>query len=373
MRLLLPLVLLLLLPACAASRIPPGPGPTEPALAEQTIVMDDGMALPLRRWQPHASGPVEPKAVILALHGFNDYSNAFEDSGAFWAERGIATYAYDQRGFGAGPHAGLWAGTERLTSDLRAAAWLLAARHPGVPLYLLGVSMGGAVLAVALTPVGVEDWKQGWPEELRGAILSGPAVWARETMPFYQRATLWVAARVIPWARFTGRDLGIQASDNIEMLRALGRDPLFIKRTRVDAIDGLTDLMSAALKAAPRLTAPALLLYGERDEVVPRGPSFAFWRGLPALPPEADGRGQRRALYPEGWHMMLRDLGADVVRGDIAAWIADPASPLPSGADARAEAALRQEPPWEETEIREAEAPPPATDALAQPTAQSGS
>ena len=43
------------------------------------------------------------KAVILALHGFNDYSNAFAMPARLWAERGIASYAYDQRGFGGAP------------------------------------------------------------------------------------------------------------------------------------------------------------------------------------------------------------------------------------------------------------------------------
>ena len=39
------------------------------------------------------------------------------------------------------------------------------------------------------------------------------------------------------------------------------------------------------------------------------------------------------AVYPEGWHMLLRDLNGHVVVEDIAAWTLDPAAPLPSGAD----------------------------------------
>src|SRR3546814_14828012 len=64
-------------------------------------------------------------------------------------------------------------------------------------------------------------------------------------MPVHQRAALWLSARLFPSARLSGRGLGIQASDNIEMLRALGRDPLFIKETRVDAIHGVVNLMDA--------------------------------------------------------------------------------------------------------------------------------
>ena len=316
-RLVVALVIASGLGACAQRLMPPGPGPTEPRLADDRAIAADGMALPLRAWLPEG----EPRAVILALHGFNDYSYAFEAPGAWWAERGIATYAFDQRGFGESAFAGQWAGTEAMAADVTVAGRLLGARHPGVPLYLLGESMGGAVALVAMT--GAE------PPPVDGVILVAPAVWARETMPLYQRTVLWIAARTIPWARFSGRGLKIQASDNIEVLRGFSRDPLFIKKTRVSAMEGLVDLMDAALAAAPKLTAPTLLLYGEKDEVIPKAPVEALWRNLP----EAEGDRQRMALYENGWHLLLRDLDAEVVRADVAAWIADLAAPLPSGAE----------------------------------------
>ena len=316
--------------ACAPARVPPGPGDTEPRLESDRFVAADGLALPLRRWLPDREAWPRPRAVVLALHGFNDYSNAFEDTGAYMAARGLAVYAYDQRGFGAGPHAGLWGGREAMVADLRTASRLLARRHKGVPLFVLGESMGGAVAVLAFTSAA--------PPPAAGVILSAPAVWARGTMPWYQRATLWLSARLIPWARFSGRGLGVQASDNIEMLRGLGRDPLVIKETRVDAIDGLTDLMSEALAAAGDFKAPSLVLYGEKDEIVPRAPTLRFWRDLP----EAARDWQRRALYAEGWHMLLRDLQADRVRADILAWVENFDAPLPSGADLHAEKALAE-------------------------------
>ena len=329
--LLLPAFLLLILTACAPRLAPPGPGLSTleldaPALTEDRLVTADGTALPLRHW-----GPPEGTAahgVVLALHGFNDYSHAFAEAGPALARSGLLVYAYDQRGFGEAPHRGLWPGVDVLTGDLAGAADLLHRRHPGLPLYLLGESMGGAVILAALA--GSD------PPAADGVILAAPAVWARSTMPLGQRVALWLGARLFPWARFSGRGLGIQASDNIEMLRALGRDPLFIKETRTDAIYGLVNLMDAALAAAPKVEATALLLYGEKDEVVPPEPVVAFWR---ALPPDATAR-QRFALYAEGWHMLLRDLQAQTVIDDIAAWTRDPAAPLPSGAEARAAALL---------------------------------
>lgn len=335
--------LLLLLPAaaCAPRLQPLGPADVAPALTAGALVMDDGVALPLRTWLPQ-EGP--PAAVILALHGFNDYSRSFEAPAAYWAARGIATYAYDQRGFGQSPHRGLWAGQARMIADLGAALDLVALRHPGAPLYLLGESMGGAVVAAALTAAP----SLAVPPTVDGIILVAPAVWGRETQGPLQSALLWLAAHSLPWMTVTGEGLDILPSDNFAMLRALGRDPLVIKETRIDTIYGLVGMMDAGWDAAPRLRGPALLLYGAREEVIPEDAALAWLRRLPLHAGgagDADPAGSLRvAVYPDGYHMLLRDLHALTVWNDIAQWIADRragrSTALPSGAEALAAALI---------------------------------
>ena len=313
--------LLILASACAPVVKPAGFPVIDPVINADTIVADDGATLPLHAWLP---GTDRPSAVLLGVHGFNDYGGFLEAAATYLAERGIASYAYDQRGFGRAAHRGLWPGTETLTRDLKAAVRALRRRYPGVPLYVLGESMGGAVAMVAMT--------QPDPPDVDGVILAAPAVWGRETMPWYQTAALWTAAHAVPWKTATGRGLGIKPSDNMEMLRALGRDPLVIKKTRFDSIYGLVNLMDAALDAALRVNGRSLILHGERDEVIPLE---SFQLLLSRLP--EDGRSQRRvAIYADGYHMLLRDLRAETVWADVAAWIADGGAPLPSGADSTA-------------------------------------
>lgn len=335
---LLALLLLPLLAACATPTVaPPGPlaasGGTEPRLAADSFTARDGLSLPLRAWLPEDP----PEAVFLALHGFNDYSKAFEAPGEAFAGRGVAVYAFDQRGFGEAPNRGLWPGVETMGRDVADLAGLLRQRHPGVPLYLLGESMGGAlIMAIA-----------GGPEAptFDGLILSSPAVWARETMPFYQTWALWAGVRLFPSLRVSGSGYQIQASDNIQMLIGLGRDPLFIKNTRVDALYGLANLMDQAYAAATSLPGPALLLYGKRDQVIPKTPTLNVWRRLPGngrADAGVGGNPHRIALYDDGWHLLLRDLRSDKVVEDILAWVADKAAPLPSGADGNAVSYLKK-------------------------------
>ncbi|MGB8275413.1 MAG: lysophospholipase [Alphaproteobacteria bacterium] len=309
---------------CAPRLQPLGEAPAPPRLDDQSFRTADGVTLPVRRFLPDGS----PKAVIVALHGFNDYSNAFTDPARAWAKDGIATYAYDQRGFGETPHRGLWPGVDILASDAGAFARALRRRYPDTPLYLLGESMGGAVAMTALAR------DRSIPVD--GVILAAPAVWARETMNPFQTGLLWIGAHTVPWLTLTGRGLHVRASDNDEMLRALSRDPLVIKETRVDTIYGLADLMDAAMDAAKDLPVPALVLYGEHDEVIPRDPVIAMLHRLPAQ----ENPRLRVAFYSTGYHMLLRDLHADKVIADVASWIGNAGAPLPSGADAAAHQAL---------------------------------
>ena len=81
-------------------------------------------------------------------------------------------------------------------------------------------------------------------------------------MPWYQRLALLVGAHTFPDMALTGRGLQIKPSDNIAMLRALGRDPKIIKETRVDTIWGLVNLMDDALSSASKLSSKTLILYG---------------------------------------------------------------------------------------------------------------
>jgi alpha-beta hydrolase superfamily lysophospholipase len=181
--------------------------------------------------------------------------------------------------------------------------------------------MGGGVVMIAMTDEDKPD--------VDGIVLIAPAVWGRETMPWYQRLALWIGAHTIPDMTLTGKGLKIKPSDNIPMLIEFGKDPLVIKETRIETIYGLTNLMDLALRRATQLSSPALILYGNHDEVIPKAPTALMLSRLPNV-----GKGtQRIGLYEKGYHMLLRDLQRKTVWNDIGAWITDGTSPLPSGAD----------------------------------------
>jgi alpha-beta hydrolase superfamily lysophospholipase len=310
-----------LLGGCVSMAAPPGPVMSLPRMDGEAFVMRDGARLPVRAWLPMG----EPVAVVLALHGFNDSRDAWEIPAPTFAAAGLAVYAPDQRGFGDAPGRGLWPGTAGLVDDAADMVKALRALHRGQKLFLMGESMGGAVLmCLATTPNA---------PKVDGYVLVAPAVWGRQRMNVFMRVGLWLAATVVPGMEVSRPPpmMKIYASDNAEAIRRLSRNPLTIKATRFDTLRGLVNLMDAALAAAPTFKANGLFLYGRKDEIVPPEATRATWSAL---------HGERLALYANGWHLLLRDLDRALPISDIIAWIGDSRPPLPSGAEERAAAWL---------------------------------
>src|SRR3954470_3483710 len=290
----------LLLAACAPSFGPAVTGSATPTVSDDVIIARDGTRLPLRRWDAEGG---KPRAVIVALHGMSDYSNAFDMPGKVWAKLGITTLAYDQRGFGKSANPGIWAGAETMRADLNDALAAARARYPGVPVFALGESMGGAVVLTAAASAN--------PPAADGIILVAPAVWSRGDMPLTYRVALFLAAHLVPGVILSnnaaGRVVTIIPSDNIEMLRALGRDPLFQKKTRTDTLFGLVNLMDEARTAPERIKSapPILFLYGANDQIIPAKPTESVVKAL-------DGKATVKH-YDHGYHMLLRDLEGERV------------------------------------------------------------
>ena len=317
-------LLLTSLTGCMPMIHPPGAKSNEARLNANTFLTEDGANLPFRHWLPKT----DPHAILIALHGFNDYSRFFQQPGEYLSKHGIACFAYDQRGFGAAPKRGLWAGGEAYSHDLLTLARLIKQRYPNRPIYLLGESMGGAIIITAMRQTDIPG--------VAGVILVAPALWARSTMPWYQTSLLWTLAHSLPWLTLTGKGVRVMPSDNIEMLQALGRDPWVIKATRIETIYGLADLMDEAFDSAALLHGSTLMLYGEKDEIIPKKPTYAFLQRFLATSTTE----KTVAFYQQGYHMLLRDLQAPKAWKDIAAWISNKPEELPSGADKRAREVL---------------------------------
>jgi len=289
----------------------------EPALADDAFVSVDGARLGLTVWRAD-----EPVAIVAAVHGMNDYANAFALAAPYWASRGISTYAFDQRGFGRSPVRGRWAGSAAMKADLRAFLSVLRRDHPSTPLFVVGHSMGSAVVMAAQHDGSLN---------VDGIILAAPGVWGGAQMPILYRATLNLAATVAPGKRLTGESAGRQASDNIEFLRAMFNDPHVIKETRLDAVLGAVRMMGEGWDASDEINGDFLVVFGEHDDIIPVG---KIKKAAARLSGGVDVK-----AYADGWHLILADKGRAGPLADVADWIiarADRKPPLQTQAPEQA-------------------------------------
>lgn len=286
-------------------------------VANQHFVSFDGTELGLSAWLPPEGQ--EPWAVVIALHGMNDYAGAFYLAGPWFAERGVAFYAYDARGFGRSPNRGVWGGEDLMSEDVRTAVRVARQMYPNAKISVMGDSMGSAE---AIATFGAPN-----APEIDRLILVAPAVWGWSTMPLSYRIALWTSAHTFPSQAVqppAGVVRRVTASDNQAALLRAGRDPHMIWTTRFDTLYGLVGLMEDATDRAANLQGNVLFLYGAHDQIIPRASAIACARRLPGS--------VRTAYYEHGYHWLLRDLQAEVVYQDILTYLQDSSAALPSEA-----------------------------------------
>lgn len=272
---------------------------------------------PQRVWEPASA----PRAVVVALHGFGDHKGAFAALGSWLAARGVRVVAFDQPGFGEQPDRLLWPGTEALVVTARAVLDRERALYPDRPLILLGESMGAAVALLAVSEAGAPP--------VEGLVLAAPAVWGGESLPGLYRVALRALVAVVPWLRLSGRGLPVHPAEDVEVVRALARDPLHIGEPRADAVAGLVALMDAARAVGPKIAPRTLVLVPGRDDIVPTRVQLSFVPTLAA-------KDCTVLFYPRARHLLLRDRGREEVWEDLWAWLEGRERSSPSARPCRA-------------------------------------
>ena len=283
---------------------------------EEAMLAHEGARLGLTVWSP---GPhVSAGHVIVGIHGMNNYAGEFRLAAPEWAAQGRAVYAYDQRGFGRSAGRGLWPNEELMREDLRTAVNFARARHPGATLTVIAISMGAAV---AITAFASER-----PPDADRLILSGPGLrgWGALSPAF--KGTLKLMTALSPGLVVRPPPLvKPRMSDNADFITLQDADPLHSKENRVDQIAGVVMVMEHAHEAAAHLpsTLPILAAYGANDRVVPPEGPRRTGKRFPS--------NVRTVYYPEGYHVLLSDNQRGRVITDYAAFMDNPAAPLPSG------------------------------------------
>lgn len=253
-------------------------------------------------WLPEAS----PRATILLVHGLGEHSSRYEHLAAHCTARGFAVHTLDH--YGHGRSEGLRGHVERFSvylDGLRALRDEVRARDAGLPLFLLGHSMGGLIAAAFLG----ED-----QASFRGCVLSGPAL-RSDVEP---SAIAMAVVRFISWLAPTVPLIGLDPSGvsrDPDVVRAYVQDPLVHHgKATARLIAELSGAMRATLAAAPGIELPLLIMHGDADPLT--SPA-----GSRALYDTASSADKTLKLYPGLYHEIFNEPERDQVLGDMSAWL----------------------------------------------------
>jgi acylglycerol lipase len=260
-----------------------------------------GADLYWQAWLPAA----EPRKVVVIAHGGGEHSGRYAHVGARLIAAGAAAYALDHRGHGRSTgRRALIDRLDHVLADLDGFVTLVASRHPGRPVHLLGHSLGGTfAVAYALRH----------QHRLAGLLLSGPVAALEAASPALRRA-----ARVLSAVAPT---LGVYRVDPSR----ISRDPAVVQAYRDDPLvhHGALPVRTVAEVGAaverfpaevPRLRLPMLVMHGGADSIAP--PS-----GSRMLHDRAGSADRTLRLYDGLFHEILNEPEREAVLGDLVGWL----------------------------------------------------
>ncbi|MDQ6806026.1 MAG: lysophospholipase [Actinomycetota bacterium] len=254
-----------------------------------------------RSWLP--PGPC--RGVVVIAHGAGEHSGRYAHVADRLVAEGYAVYAIDHRGHGRseGPRAYIDR-MDNAVADLDTLVLRAAEEQRGVPVFLLGHSMGGTVsLCYALRH----------QDRLRALALSGPLAALEAASP-----ALRVVAKTL--SVLTPR-LPVIAVDS----SLVSRDPAVVQAYNADPLVHHGKLpartvaeLGAAIESfpsrAPEITVPTLILYGTADGLCPTEGSVMLGQRIGAADLTVKS-------YPGLFHEILNEPEREQVMDDLCSWL----------------------------------------------------
>ena len=253
---------------------------------------------------------------MVAVHGLSGAALDFEPLGQRLIALGFTTYAPELRGQGNDPLPSRRGDLDRLDTwfaDLHAFFAQVRARHPGLPVYYYGESMGAAILTRFLTRGVAEDAPA-------GLILASPVIAIEPRLPFWLNVIFRIVLAVWPGYRLdlrplAKRDKAPRIVTRDEAHRAwYAKAPHKLDVFTLRFFKLLEQLIDGCHAAAPRLQLPVLVLYAGNDVFIRPDLVERFFARLASSDKEL-------TLYPESYHLLLHDHNGKAVLERIAAWL----------------------------------------------------
>lgn len=268
---------------------------------ENTFPGSGGMQLVYQTWRPETA----VKAVLALVHGIGEHSGRYQHLVGYFVPKGYVVYGFDHRGHGRSPgqrgHINHW---DEFRGDVQAYVQLIAKQEPGLPIFLLGHSLGGLITL---------DYLLHSPDGLRGAIVSAPPVSPAGMPPFLQFLSR-VLSRLSPTLSINN-SLDINGvSRETAVVQAYLQDPLNHPKGTPRFGASFLDTTNWIQTHVADWKLPLLMYHGDADRLTNPRASRQFFDKIPY--PD-----KTYISYPGGYHESHNDIHKEQVFADIEQWL----------------------------------------------------
>ena len=256
-----------------------------------------------RWWVPESESP---RAAVLLVHGYGEHSGRYDHLGRWLGARNLAVHAYDHRGHGrSGGRTCHVDAFDDYLDDVGRMLDHVRREHAGLPLFLVGHSMGGLIVSAFL--------RERHPD-IEGAVTSGAALAVPDTFSPFR---VWAARLLRGVAPRLSLPSGLDAagiSRDPEVVRVYQEDPL-VHSTMTSSL--AVELLRALQRTAgggAAVRVPMLLLHGESDPLCHVDGSREFHATLTTP-------GSDLCVYPGLYHEIFNEPEQEAVFQDLLAWV----------------------------------------------------
>jgi alpha-beta hydrolase superfamily lysophospholipase len=238
----------------------------------------------------------EPRYVAVIAHGYGEHARRYDHVARALVADGASVVALDHHGHGRsdGERASV-SDPQDFIDDLDALVDRVTARHPELPVVLIGHSMGGLIAT---------RYAQQHADKLAALVLSAPVIGGNEG--FAQLLALDPIPEVPIDPSVLSRDPAVG--------EAYAADPLVYHGPfRRETLEALFDAIEATARGGA-ITLPTLWIHGEGDALAP----------LAVTAPAAEAIGAatwETKVYPGAMHEIFNETNRDEVIGDTIRFI----------------------------------------------------
>jgi alpha-beta hydrolase superfamily lysophospholipase len=262
----------------------------------------DGTHMHLSVYRPDND---KPRALLIVLHGLGSHAGNFREVGKYFADRGLAVFIPDQRGFG--HYSGLKGHVmsfDEYVEDIQNLVMQARDRYLNNILFLFGASMGG---------INAIRYLVRYPKDIDGLILQCPGVAQQLDIGFGKK----VAGNILSLLnvkRYVESDMNYEdTTRNPKVIKQMETDPLrFEQVTPRFGIEGLK-AAEEGFNSAGSITLPVLLQQAGADKLVDPIRSKEFFNAISS----AD---KTWILYDGLYHQLHDEPEKEQVLGDMADW-----------------------------------------------------